>query len=232
MLEVRKSEERGTAQLDWLHSRHTFSFGDYFDPKQLGFSDLRVINDDVVQPGKGFDTHPHADMEIFTYVLTGTLQHRDSMGTGSIIRPGEVQLMSAGSGVQHSEFNPSDSEQVHLLQIWIRPNQKGIKPSYQQADFPENQKRGKLRLIISPAGNEGSLKIQQDVQVYAGLLNANELMNYEFNPNRKGYVHIARGELQLNGIPLTEGDGVRIQEEKVLSFSQGKDAELLLFDLR
>ena len=174
MLELRPSSDRGTADLGWLYSRHTFSFGHYHDPQQQGFSDLRVINEDRVQPGKGFGTHPHSDMEIFSYVLAGALEHRDSMGTGSVIRPGDVQMMSAGTGITHSEFNPSQDELVHFLQIWIIPDRKGVAPRYQQRHFDDQEKRGRLRLIISPDGAEGSLTVYQDNKVYAGLFDGDE----------------------------------------------------------
>ena len=199
---------------------------------QQGFSDLLVINDDRVQPDKGFGTHPHADMEIFSYVLEGALEHKDSMGTGSIINPGDVQMMSAGTGIRHSEFNPSKTDLVHFLQIWIVPEQKQVPPRYQQVHFDEAQKRGRLCLIISPDGKEGSLSVYQDVKVYAGLFNGTESAELEIGSNRYAYVHVARGNLDINGTRLDEGDGVRIREERVLRFSGGNNAEVLVFNLR
>jgi len=232
MFELRKAKDRGIANLGWLNSRHTFSFGHYYDPHQQGFSDLLVINDDRVQPDKGFGTHPHADMEIFSYVLEGALEHKDSMGTGSIINPGDVQMMSAGTGIRHSEFNPSKTDLVHFLQIWIVPEQKQVTPRYQQVHFDEEQKRGRLCLIISPDGKEGSLSVYQDVKVFAGLFNGTESAELEIGSNRYAYVHVARGNLDINGIRLDEGDGVRIREERVLRFSEGNNAEVLVFNLR
>jgi len=232
MFEVRKANDRGIADHGWLNSRHTFSFGSYFDPRQQGFSDLLVINDDRVQPGKGFGTHPHSDMEIFSYVLEGALEHKDSMGTGSVIRPGDVQMMSAGTGIRHSEFNPSASDAVHFLQIWIVPNQKNVTPRYQQEHFDEASKRGKLRLIISPDGQDGSLSVYQDTKVYAGLFDGEESAQLELNPKRFGYLHVAKGDLEINGYRFSAGDGARIRKEPTLTFSKGNQSEVLLFDLR
>jgi hypothetical protein len=232
MLELRKAAERGTANFGWLDSRHSFSFGLYHDPEQLGFSDLLVINDDRVQPGSGFDTHPHRDMEIFSYVLQGALEHRDSMGTGSVIRPGDVQMMSAGSGITHSEFNPSPTEGVHFLQIWIVPHRLRVAPRYQQKNFSDTEKRGCLRLIISPDGADGSLGVYQDTRVYAGLFDGAEHAEFSLPPQRYAYVHVARGALRVNGAPMQAGDGARIRDEEVLRFEDGADAEVLVFDLR
>ena len=232
MLEVRKSNERGVANHGWLNSRHTFSFGSYFDPRQQGFSDLLVINDDQVQPGKGFGTHSHSDMEIFSYVLEGELEHKDSMGTGSVIQPGDVQMMSAGTGIQHSEFNPSQTEQVHFLQIWIVPNQKKVTPRYQQVSFDETSKRGKLRLIISPDGQDGSLSVYQDTKVYAGLFDGEESEQLKLNPDRYAYLHVAKGNLVINGFRFHAGDGARIRKEQALTFGKGNQSEVVLFDLR
>ncbi|MDD5461342.1 MAG: pirin family protein [Methylococcales bacterium] len=232
MFELRKARERGIADFGWLNSRHTFSFGQYYDPHQQGFSDLLVINDDRVQPDKGFGAHPHADMEIFSYVLEGALEHKDSMGTGSIIKPGDVQMMSAGAGIRHSEFNPSKTDIVHFLQIWIVPEQKQVTPRYQQVRFAEARKRGRLCLIISPDGDEDSLSVYQDVRVFAGLFNGTETAEFELDSNRYAYVHLAQGELNMNGIHLEEGDGVRIREERQLKFSKGNNAEVLVFNLR
>ena len=232
MIELRKANERGVAEHGWLSSRHTFSFADYDDPRQRGFSDLRVINDDRVAPGEGFGTHPHRDMEILSYVLEGALAHRDTLGTGSVIRPGDVQLMSAGTGIAHSEYNDSQKEEVHFLQIWIIPRVRGIRPQYQQTQFPEADKRGRLRLIVSPDGRGGSLKAHQDAAVYAGLFDGAERADLELSAGRETYVHVARGSLAVNGLRLTEGDGIKVRGEKALHFDQGQDAEVLVFDLR
>jgi len=232
MIEITKAETRGLANLGWLKSRHTFSFGSYYNSKQNGFSDLRVINDDRVDAGEGFGTHPHRDMEIFSYVLEGALAHRDSMGTGSVIRPGDVQMMSAGTGVSHSEFNHSQEEPVHFLQIWIVPSKTGAKPRYQERNFSVADKRGKLRLIISPEGEEESLQVRQDVNVYAGLFDGDETATFEMPAGRYAYVHVARGQVELNGEVLKDGDGVRIRESQSLTFAKGKDSEVLVFDLR
>jgi redox-sensitive bicupin YhaK (pirin superfamily) len=232
MFEVRKANDRGIANHGWLNSRHTFSFGSYFDPRQQGFSDLLVINDDQVQPGKGFGTHPHADMEIFSYVLEGALEHKDSMGTGSVINPGDVQMMSAGIGIQHSEFNPSQTEQVHFLQIWIVPNQKNVMPRYQQVHFDEASKRGKLRLIISPDGQDGSLSVYQDTKVYAGLFDGEESAQLELNPDRFAYIHVAKCDLEINGYRFYAGDGARIRKEQTLTFCKCNQSEVLLIELR
>ncbi|ACQ92187.1 Pirin domain protein [Tolumonas auensis DSM 9187] len=232
MLELRPSAQRGNANFGWLQSQHSFSFGSYYDPEQLGFSDLLVINEDQVKPGKGFDTHGHRDMEIFSYVLEGALEHRDSMGTGSVIRPGDVQMMSAGSGIRHSEYNHSREELVHFLQIWIVPNRKGVEPRYQQQHFSAAEKRGKLRLIISPDGAEGSLSVYQDARVYAGLLDGEESQTFMLPENRYAYVHIARGSIDVNGERLSAGDGIRIRQEQQIALQNGEQAEVLLFDLR
>lgn len=232
MIEVRKAADRGIAEHGWLSSRHTFSFAGYRDPSQIGFSDLRVINEDRVMPGQGFGTHPHRDMEIFSYVLEGALAHSDSMGTGSKILPGDVQLMSAGSGVTHSEFNGSDDEPVHFLQIWIVPDHTGGKPVYQQQRFDEADKRGRLRLIISPDGRDGSLRIQQDTRVYAGLFDGEESATLTLQENRHAYVHVARGSVELNGVKLEAGDGVRLRNPQSLQLGSGTKAEVLVFDLR
>ncbi len=232
MMQVRKASERGVAEHGWLSSRHTFSFANYRDPDQIGFSDLRVINEDRVMPGQGFGTHPHRDMEIFSYVLEGTLAHSDSMGTGSQIKPGDVQLMSAGSGVTHSEFNGSKEAPVHFLQIWIVPDHTGGKPVYQQQHFTDADKRGRLRLIISPDARDGSLRIQQDTLVYAGLFDGDDSATLTLDKNRHAYVHVARGSAELNGVKLEAGDGVRLRNPQTLRLGAGKDAEVLVFDLR
>ena len=232
MLDIRKAHQRGNANHGWLHSRHTFSFGHYRDLKQQGFSDLLVINDDRVAPAKGFGTHGHRDMEIFSYVLEGALEHKDSMGTGSVIRPGDVQMMSAGTGVEHSEFNHSGDEPVHFLQIWLVPGVRGAAPRYHQVHFSEADKRGRLRQIISPEGTEGSLAVHQDARVYAGLFDGAESATLDVGPDRHVYVHVARGSLTVNGERLSEGDGARIREPKELRFADGEQAEVLVFDLR
>ncbi|MBX8549323.1 pirin family protein [Pseudomonas cichorii] len=232
MLTLRKASDRGAANHGWLKSFHTFSFASYYNPLEQGFSDLLVINDDRVAAGKGFGQHPHGDMEIFSYVLEGALEHKDTLGTGSVIRPGDVQLMSAGSGVAHSEFNHSASEPVHFLQIWIVPNVAGAQPTYQQEHFSPEQKRGRLKLIISPEGNDGSLKVRQDARVYAGLFDGNESASLELAADRHAYVHVARGSVMLNGERLGEGDGVRLRDEQQIHLSEGVDAEVLVFDLR
>lgn len=232
MLDIRKAHQRGNANHGWLHSRHTFSFGHYRDLKQQGFSDLLVINDDRVAPAKGFGTHGHRDMEIFSYVLEGALEHKDSMGTGSVIRPGDVQMMSAGTGVEHSEFNHSGDEPVHFLQIWLVPGVRGAAPRYQQVHFSEADKRGRLRQIISPEGTDGSLAVHQDARVYAGLFDGDESATLDVGPDRHVYVHVARGSLTVNGERLSEGDGARIREPEALRFADGEQAEVLVFDLR
>ena len=208
MIEIRKAGERGHFNFGWLDTWHSFSFGHYRDPKQQGFSDLLVINDDVVQPGMGFGTHPHRDMEIFTYILSGALEHKDSMGTGSIIRPGDVQMMSAGSGIQHSEFNHAQDSVTHFLQIWIEPNVRGIAPGYEQKTFADADKRGKLRLVASPDGAQGSVTLHADAALYAGLFDGNETAELALDPTRKGYVHLVRGALEVNGSLLAPGDTV------------------------
>lgn len=232
MLAIRKSEDRGLGRTSWLDSRHTFSFANYFDPEEVGFSDLLVINDDHLAPSGGFGTHPHQDMEIFSYVLDGALEHKDSMGVGSVNHRGDVQMMSAGTGIYHSEFNASDSEPLHFLQIWIVPDRKGVTPRYHQKHFTNEEKRGKLKLIISPNGEEGVLPVYQDVQVYAGLFDGDESEVFSLRPDRYAYVHVARGRVRMNGKALKEGDGVRIRNEPILEFDKGEGAEILVFDLR
>ena len=231
MIEIRKSDERGHADHGWLKTWHSFSFADYYDPKHVEFGPLRVINEDYVRPGAGFGTHGHRDMEIITYILEGALEHRDSMGNGSVIRPGNVQRMSAGTGVQHSEFNPSDKETVHLLQIWIHPSQRGVEPSYEEVRFEAADKRGRLRLIASPDGNEGSVRIHQDARVYAGLFDADERAELALAPGRRAYVHVARGEVTVNGKALLAGDGLKLAEVDRMTVETGRRAEVLVFDL-
>lgn len=232
MLELRPAAERGIANFGWLYSQHTFSFGSYHDPEQIGFSDLLVINDDRVAAGQGFGTHPHRDMEIFSYVLEGALEHKDSMGVGSVIRAGDVQMMSAGTGIRHSEYNASDEELVHFLQIWIVPDREGVAPRYQQQNFPADDKRGRLRLIISPDGADGSLSVYQDARVYAGLFDGAEQHRITLPAGRHAYIHVARGALTVNGQRLSAGDGARLRNVQEIDFSQGEHAEVLLFDLR
>jgi quercetin 2,3-dioxygenase len=231
MNEIRRSNERGFADHGWLKSFHTFSFADYFDPEHVEFGPLRVINEDRVQAGAGFGTHGHRDMEIISYVLEGGLAHKDSMGNGSTIKPGDVQRMSAGSGVRHSEFNPSPSEPVHFLQIWIQPAERNIEPSYEEKRFGPEEKRGRLRLIVSPDRADGSLLIHQDAKIYAGLFTGEERADLEVAPGRRIYVHVARGTLIANGSPLAAGDGLGITGNTKLSLREARDAEVLVFDL-
>jgi redox-sensitive bicupin YhaK (pirin superfamily) len=231
MIALRKAEERGHARHGWLESRHTFSFADYYDPKQMGFRDLRVVNEDRVQPGRGFGAHSHRDMEIVSYVIEGALEHRDSLGTGSVIRPGDVQRMSAGTGVTHSEYNPSPSEPVHFLQIWILPEREGLEPSYEQRHFPERERRGALRLVASRDARAGSLRLHQDVEIYASLLGEGESALHELRPGRYAWLQLVGGACELNGVPLAAGDGAAVAEETSLRIGGARDAELLLFDL-
>jgi redox-sensitive bicupin YhaK (pirin superfamily) len=231
MIEIRKSQDRGHADHGWLKSQHSFSFAGYFDPQHVEFGVLRVINEDRVAPGGGFGTHPHKDMEIISYVLSGELGHRDSMGNGSVIRPGDVQRMSAGTGVFHSEMNPSGTTPVHFLQIWIRPNQTGIAPGYEQKRFEEADKRGRLRLIASGDGAEGSVLIHQDARLYAGRFDGNEQATLGIEAGRRVYVHLVSGELAVNGTALSGGDALKLRAVDSLSLSQGRDAEVLVFDL-
>jgi len=231
MIDIRKSNERGHADHGWLDTRFSFSFADYYDPKHIHFRTLRVMNDDRVAGGGGFPTHPHRDMEIVTYVLEGALQHKDSMGNGSVIKPGDVQYMSAGTGVAHSEFNASEQEPVHLYQIWMFPDKNGYKPTYDQKHFSEDDKRGKLRLLASPDGRDGSVKIRQDNELYATVLGAGEIVKHDLKPERHAYVQVARGSVTLNGTALETGDGAAISAEKFVELTGVKDAEVLVFDL-
>jgi quercetin 2,3-dioxygenase len=231
MQEIRKSETRGHADHGWLKSKHSFSFADYFDEDHVEFGALRVINEDRVEAGRGFGTHPHRDMEIVSYVLAGQLGHRDSMGNGSVMRPGDVQRMSAGTGVMHSEMNPSPSEAVHFLQIWIRPSKFGIRPGYEQKHFDASEKRGRLRLVVSEDGAEGSVRIHQDARMYAGLFDGNEAAQLTVAAGRRIYVHLVRGELVVNGAVLTTGDALKLTDTTQLEIGAGKDAEVLVFDL-
>ena len=231
MFALRRAQQRGHASHGWLNSYYTFSFGDYYDPRHMGFANLRVINDDTVSPSGGFGTHGHRDMEIITYVLDGALEHKDSMGNGSLIRPGDVQRMSAGTGVTHSEFNASDSEPVHFLQIWVLPEQHGLRPGYEQKAFPDEEKRGRLRLVGSRDGRDGSLTIHQDVDLYATLLRAGDSVSHELADGRKGWVQVAQGRAVLNDEQLHPGDGVAIQGPATIRLSGASEAELLLFDM-
>jgi quercetin 2,3-dioxygenase len=231
MNDIRRSSERGFADHGWLKSFHTFSFADYFDPEHVEVGPLRVINEDRVEAGAGFGTHGHRDMEIISYVLEGELAHKDSMGNGSIIRPGDVQRMSAGTGVRHSEFNPNPKEPVHFLQIWIQPAMRNIEPSYEEKRFAAEEKRGRLRLIVSPDRADGSLLIHQDAKVYAGLFTGNERTEFKTARGRRIYLHVARGAVKANGTALEAGDALRITDGAALRLSDAQDAEVLVFDL-
>jgi redox-sensitive bicupin YhaK (pirin superfamily) len=233
MIQVRRAKERGHADHGWLNTYHTFSFSDYYDPRHMGFRSLRVINEDWVKPGYGFPTHPHRDMEIITYVLEGSLEHRDSMGTGSVIRPGEVQKMSAGTGVRHSEFNHSKTEAVHLYQIWILPEKNGIKPMYEQKAIPVQERQGKLRLVASPSGNgNGAVKLFQDAELYTAVLSKGDAVEYSLPDGRYAWVQVARGAVNVNGEELIAGDGAAMaQESKLTIAGAAESSEVLLFDL-
>jgi redox-sensitive bicupin YhaK (pirin superfamily) len=230
-LALRRSDDRGRANFGWLDSRHTFSFGQYHDAKHMGFGPLRVINDDRVAPGGGFAPHGHADMEIVSYVLDGALEHKDSLGTGSVIRPGDVQRMSAGTGIRHSEFNASESEPVHFLQIWIIPERAGLSPSYEQKTFGAEDKTGKLRLVGSRDGRDGSVIIHRDVDFYATLLGPSHAVTHEIRPGRSAWVHVARGSARLNGTTLGAGDGAAVAQAGALTLDGADDAEVLVFDM-
>jgi hypothetical protein len=230
MFEVRKNTDRGHANHGWLDAHHSFSFADYYDPDNIGFGPLRVINDDTIDGGAGFGTHGHRDMEIITYVLEGAIAHKDSMGNGSTIHPGDVQRMSAGSGVRHSEFNPL-SGKTNMLQIWIEPNQFGIEPSYEEKNFSAEEKRGRLRVIASADAREGSVKIHQDASLSVGLFDGDEKASLALQAGRRTYIHVARGALQVNGITLQAGDGLKVTNETQLELHDGKQAEVLVFDL-
>ncbi|MEO6564524.1 MAG: pirin family protein [Casimicrobiaceae bacterium] len=231
MITLRAAGDRGHANHGWLVSHHSFSFGDYYDAAHMGFGPLRVINEDRVQPGMGFGTHGHRNMEIISYVLEGELSHKDSIGTGSVIVPGDVQRMSAGRGVQHSEFNPSKSSGVHFLQIWIEPDVRGIAPSYEQANVPAEAKRGRLALIAAPTGAGGAVELHQDARIFATLLDGSEQVSYSVAGGRRAYVHVARGNVSVNGQALGPGDAVRIESESEVQLADGRGAEVLLFDL-
>ena len=231
MIALRHAADRGHAAHGWLDTYHSFSFADYYDPRHMGFGALRVLNDDRVEPGKGFGMHPHRDMEIITYILAGALEHRDSMGNGSVIRPGDVQRMSAGTGVLHSEFNPSKNEPVHLLQIWIEPSVKGIRPGYEQKHYPEQERRARWRLIASPDGADGSVTIHQDARVYVTLLAEGDTVEHELAPGRQAYVHVASGSAAVNDERLQGGDAAKVTAEQRIVVRGDEAAEVLLFDL-
>ena len=232
MITIRPAQERGAANFGWLDSRHTFSFGNYYDPNHMGFANLRVINEDKVTPGQGFGTHGHRDMEIISYVLDGALEHKDSIGTGSVIRPGDVQRMSAGTGIMHSEFNASKTEPVHFLQIWILPEKQGIEPGYEQKTFAEAEKRGTLRLVGSRDGRQGSITIHQDVEFYATSLQEGEAVNHSLADGRVAWLQVARGAVQLNDQLLWAGDGATISHESLIALrGAANDSEVLLFDM-
>ncbi len=231
MLEIRKSHDRGHADHGWLDSYHTFSFAGYHDPAFMGFRALRVINEDRVQPGKGFDTHSHRDMEILSYVIEGALEHKDSMGNGSIIRPGEVQMMRAGTGVTHSEYNHSNTDVVHFLQIWVIPDEEGLEPAYDQREFSAEERRGRLRLVASQDGAEGSIRVHQDMSLYATLLEAGQSLQHVLARAHHGWVQVVKGDLTLNGEQLSAGDGLGVTEESSLELVASSGSEALLFDL-
>ena len=231
MITIRRGDERGKTRIDWLDSHHSFSFGDYYDPAHMGFRALRVINEDRIAPGAGFPTHPHRDMEIVTLVLSGALEHRDSLGSGEVIRPGDVQRMSAGTGIRHSEFNPSRTEPTHLLQIWILPEHTGLQPSYEQKRFDEAERQGKLRLVADRHGTDGAVTIHADTRIHAGFLPAGEKITHKLPLGRHGWLQVARGEVELDGQVLAAGDAAAIQGERTLGLMGRKDADLVLFDL-
>ncbi len=232
MITIRKAEERGHFDFGWLNTYHSFSFGDYYDPKHTRFRTLRVINEDLVQPGHGFPTHGHRDMEIVTYILQGALEHRDSMGTGSIIRRGDAQRMSAGTGVTHSEANPSPDEPVHLLQIWIFPSEQNMQPEYEEKKFSDDEKRNRLRLIVSPDGSDGSVKIHQDARIFASLLDDGEEVVHSLDAGRSAWLQVAAGSVKLNDVALKQGDGAAVSQESQLRVTAEAPAEVLLFDLK
>ncbi|MEL7029849.1 MAG: pirin family protein [Pseudomonadota bacterium] len=232
MIAVRKSAERGGADFGWLNSKHTFSFGHYYDPAHMGFGPLRVINEDRVKPRAGFDTHGHSDMEIVSYVLDGALQHADNVGEGSIIRPGDVQRMTAGTGIRHSEYNASDADPVHFLQIWILPEEDGLAPGYEQKSFDPNASRGRLQLVASGDARDGSLKIHQDADIYVTRLSSDDRVDHDLAPGRIAWIQVARGQVRVNGTILDAGDGAAVREESRLTLDEADDAEVLVFDMR
>jgi redox-sensitive bicupin YhaK (pirin superfamily) len=231
MIQIRKANDRGHANHGWLNTYHTFSFSSYRDPKHMGFRSLRVMNEDWVTPGQGFGTHPHQDMEIVTYVLEGALEHKDSMGHGEVLRPGEFQRMSAGTGITHSEFNPSQTEPVHLYQIWLYPEKKGLEPSYEQKRFPETDLQGQLRLVASPTADNGSLLIHQDAQIFLSKLTSGQQVIRDVKPGRHAWLQVLRGSLTLNGQSLATSDGAAVSDESALTIKATTDAEIMLFDL-
>jgi len=231
MLAMRKADHRGHANHGWLNSYHSFSFGGYYDPSHMGVSNLRVINEDTVAPGGGFAPHGHSDMEIISYVLDGALEHKDSMGNGSVIRPGDVQRMSAGSGVTHSEYNPSATAPVHFLQIWLEPNEPGVEPSYAQKHFPIAERQGRWAQLVSPDGKDGSIATHQDARMFGSFLTPGQTLDYRFDADRQGYLHLAKGQLRVGNVILEQGDGLKIQKQEKLVVEGVKHAEILLFDL-
>jgi redox-sensitive bicupin YhaK (pirin superfamily) len=231
MIRVRRASERGHFDHGWLDTYHSFSFSRYYDPRHMGFRALRVINEDRVAPGRGFGNHPHEDMEIVTYVLDGALAHRDSLGTGSTIRPGELQRMTAGTGIRHSEFNPSEAEPVHLYQIWLLPEREGLEPSYEQRAFPEGERHNRLRLVASPEGRDGSLTIRQDARLYLATVDGGREVRHELTPGRHAWLQVLRGGVALNGLPLSAGDGAAVSDESSLAIKVDGPSEVLLFDL-
>lgn len=232
MIRIHDRDLRGKTKTGWLDSQHTFSFGNFRDPNRMGFRSLRVINDDIVIPGAGFDTHAHSDMEIITYILDGALEHKDSLGTGSVIRPGEIQRMSAGTGIKHSEFNPSKENGVHLLQIWLRPESRGMAPGYERKTIDRNAAKGGFHLIGDPSGSDGAVTIHQDAKLYVALLDEEQKASYCFDGDRGGFIHVARGHVLLNGELLKEGDGAEISGEDAITIvAQNEGVEVLLFDL-
>jgi redox-sensitive bicupin YhaK (pirin superfamily) len=231
MITIRKSSDRGHADHGWLNARHTFSFGDYRDRNHMGFRSLRVINEDIVAPGMGFPQHPHDNMEIITYILSGQLAHRDTLGSGAVIKPGDVQHMTAGTGIEHSEFNASRTQPVHLLQIWIKPEARDLPPVYNEKHFTEDSRRDQLRLVASREGKDGAIKVHQDVSLYASLLTQGKSVTHNLGPGRHGWLQVARGGLSLNGLDLAAGDGAAVSDERLLTIQATSDSEFLLFDL-
>ena len=231
MIDVIRSDSRGAAEHGWLQSKHTFSFADYHNPSMMGFGKLRVINEDWIEPGKGFGTHPHRDMEIVTYMVDGALEHKDSMGNGSVIRPGELQRMTAGTGVLHSEFNASESDKAHLLQIWILPEQNGLEPGYEQKLFPFGEKHNRWRLVGSRDGRDGSLTIHQDIDLWSTVLDAGQSIDFRFEGRRRGFVQVVRGAVEIDGKPLETGDAVAVVDQPALAATATGESELLLFDM-
>lgn len=231
MIRIRKADDRGYADHGWLQARHTFSFAGYRDPEHMRFRSLRVMNEDRIAPGRGFGTHPHNDMEIVTYVLEGALEHRDSMGNGEVLRPGEFQRMSAGTGITHSEFNPSDSEPTHLYQIWLLPDRKGIEPSYEQKRFSAEERHNRLRLVASPGAENGALRIHQDTRIFLASLDTGSSQSHELSADRHAWLQVLRGSIRLNGHDLKTSDGAAVSEESLLEIAATEDAEVLLFDL-